>query len=244
VIRPLIRDLHGCGLTEIIWDVDTQDWNGVSTDAIVQTASTLTSGQIVLMHDGFQTTINAVPQIVAGLTSRGLCAGMISPTTGRAVAPDAATTPTSAAPATTRAVPTTSAAATTRPPTTTPAATTRPPVTTPAQTTPASGGTCRVSAQINAWNTGLTANVTITNTGPAAINGWRLVFTLPAGQIITSGWNATYAPTTGQVTATNMAYNGSIAPNASVSIGFQATHTGNSAKPASFTLNATACANA
>ncbi|MET0133161.1 MAG: cellulose binding domain-containing protein [Kibdelosporangium sp.] len=40
------------------------------------------------MHDGYQTTINAIPPIVANLTSRNLCAGMISTTTGQAVAPD------------------------------------------------------------------------------------------------------------------------------------------------------------
>ena len=53
----------------------------------MQAAGTLQSGGVILMHDGYQTTINAVPQIVANLTSRNLCAGMISPTTGRAVAP-------------------------------------------------------------------------------------------------------------------------------------------------------------
>jgi peptidoglycan-N-acetylglucosamine deacetylase len=75
------------GLTEIIWDVDSQDWNGASTAAIVQAAGRLTNGQIILMHDGIQNTINAIPQIMAGLNSRNLCPGMISPTTGRAVAP-------------------------------------------------------------------------------------------------------------------------------------------------------------
>jgi hypothetical protein len=39
------------------------------------------------MHDGIQNTVNAVPQIVSNLRNRDLCAGMISPTTGRAVAP-------------------------------------------------------------------------------------------------------------------------------------------------------------
>jgi acetylxylan esterase len=43
------------------------------------------------------------------------------------------------------------------------------------------------------------------------------------------------------VTARNVSYNGSIAPNASVGIGFQATHTGNTGKPTSFTLNGSAC---
>ncbi|MFD5818064.1 polysaccharide deacetylase family protein [Streptomyces sp. NPDC127038] len=76
------------GLTEIIWDVDSQDWNGASTDAIVQAAGRLTSGQIILMHDWPANTIAAIPRIAQGLASRGLCAGMISPATGRAVAPD------------------------------------------------------------------------------------------------------------------------------------------------------------
>jgi hypothetical protein len=43
------------------------------------------------------------------------------------------------------------------------------------------------------------------------------------------------------VTATNAGYNGAIAPGASVSIGYQATHTGNSAAPTAFTLNGTVC---
>jgi acetylxylan esterase len=46
------------------------------------------------------------------------------------------------------------------------------------------------------------------------------------------------------VTARNVTYNAAIAPNASVSIGFQATHTGNTAKPASFTLNGASCSTA
>ncbi|MEU0431759.1 polysaccharide deacetylase family protein [Streptomyces sp. NPDC006290] len=76
------------GLTEIIWDVDSQDWNGAGTDAIVQAAGRLTNGQIILMHDWPANTIAAIPRIAQGLASRGLCAGMISPQTGRAVAPD------------------------------------------------------------------------------------------------------------------------------------------------------------
>ncbi|MFI6455664.1 endo-1,4-beta-xylanase [Streptosporangium amethystogenes] len=82
------------GLTEIIWDVDSQDWNGASTTQIVQAAGTLQNGQIILMHDNYATTIAAIPQIVANLKSRNLCAGMISPSTGRAVAPTDGTNPT------------------------------------------------------------------------------------------------------------------------------------------------------
>ncbi|WP_182876836.1 polysaccharide deacetylase family protein [Microbispora sp. H10670] len=76
------------GLREIIWDVDSQDWNGASTSQIVQAAGRLQNGQIILMHDQYSTTVAAISQIAANLRSRNLCAGMISPTTGRAVAPD------------------------------------------------------------------------------------------------------------------------------------------------------------
>lgn len=75
------------GLTQIIWDVDSQDWNNASTDAIVQANARLTNGQIILMHDWPANTLAAIPRIAQGLASRGLCAGMISPQTGRAVAP-------------------------------------------------------------------------------------------------------------------------------------------------------------
>jgi cellulase/cellobiase CelA1 len=126
----------------------------------------------------------------------------------------------------------------TTPPTT---PSTTPPSTSPPTTPPTNGGACRVAATISAWNTGLTASVTITNTGTSAINGWSLGFTLPSGQTITQGWNATYSPTSGQVTARNASYNAAIAPGASVNIGYQANHTGNSGAPTGFTLNGAAC---
>ncbi|GIF01674.1 cellulase family glycosylhydrolase [Paractinoplanes rishiriensis] len=125
----------------------------------------------------------------------------------------------------------------TTPPTTAP---TTPP-TTPPTTSPGGTGTCRVTNAVNAWNSGLTNSITITNTGTAAINGWSLAFTLASGQTITAGWNASYSPATGTVTATNASYNGSLAPGGSATIGYQANHTGNSAAPTGFRLNGTAC---
>jgi len=126
---------------------------------------------------------------------------------------------------------------TTPPPTTAPP--TRSPSPSPSQG--GGGGGCQVTQAPNAWNNGLTDNITIKNNGTAAINGWSLRFTLASGQNITGGWNATYSPTSGQVTATNVSYNGTIPPGGSTTIGFQATHTGNSAAPSGFTLNGTTC---
>ncbi|MDQ7809506.1 polysaccharide deacetylase family protein [Amycolatopsis sp. A133] len=75
------------GLRQIIWDVDSGDWNNASVDAIVQANARLSNGQIILMHEWPNNTLSAIPRIAQTLASRGLCAGMISPQTGRAVAP-------------------------------------------------------------------------------------------------------------------------------------------------------------
>ncbi|HZP51277.1 MAG TPA: polysaccharide deacetylase family protein [Actinocrinis sp.] len=75
------------GLTQIIWDVDSQDWNGASVSAIVAANARLSNGQIILMHEWPANTLTAIPQIAHVLAGKGLCAGMISPQTGRAVAP-------------------------------------------------------------------------------------------------------------------------------------------------------------
>jgi cellulase/cellobiase CelA1 len=114
-----------------------------------------------------------------------------------------------------------------------------PPVSAPPST---SAGACAVGYTMNAWNSGFTASVHITNRGTSAIDGWTLAFTLPSGQSITSGWNATYTGTSGAITARNVSFNGPLAAGGSADIGFQATHTGNTDKPASFTLNGVPCA--
>ncbi|WP_017568820.1 cellulose binding domain-containing protein [Nocardiopsis halotolerans] len=96
-------------------------------------------------------------------------------------------------------------------------------------------------ATTNAWSRGLTSSLTITNTGTTAVDGWSLEFTLPRGQALTSGWNAVYDQSQGTVTAANASYNGVIAPGASVSVGYQATHTGDAGQATGFALNGSAC---
>lgn len=104
-----------------------------------------------------------------------------------------------------------------------------------------SSAACVVSDTVSAWNTGLTQNITVTNAGTTAINGWTLSLTLAAGQSVTNSWNATISPATGTVTATNLSYNATIAPGGSTSFGFQANHTGNTAAPTGFALNGKPC---
>ena len=82
-IRVLAQRL---GLTEVLWDIDSEDWRGAGSAAIADAASLLGSGMIILLHDVPATTA-AIPRIAADLAARRLCAGMISPETGRPVAP-------------------------------------------------------------------------------------------------------------------------------------------------------------
>jgi endo-1,4-beta-xylanase len=118
-------------------------------------------------------------------------------------------------------------------------------------TTQAGGGTggCRVAYTASEWGGGggFTAGVMVTNTGSSAVSGWTLAFSFTGGQRVTlPGWGATWAQATGSpaVTATNLSWNGTIAPNATVGVGFNGTSTGSNPAPTSFTLNGAACATA
>jgi len=107
-----------------------------------------------------------------------------------------------------------------------------------------SSSSCRVAYSAENWGGGggFTAGVTITNTGAAAVNGWTLGFSFPSSQRVTTpGWSATWSQNGAAVTATNLSWNGTIAPNASVSIGFNGTYSGTNTAPSVFTVNGGTC---
>jgi endo-1,4-beta-xylanase len=104
------------------------------------------------------------------------------------------------------------------------------------------GGTCHVTYTRNSeWPGGFTAQVIIANTGTTAINGWSLTFTWPGDQKITSNFNGGFSQSGANATLTNASYNGTIAPGASITDGFQGSWTSNDSSPASFSVNGTAC---
>ncbi|MBE3015109.1 cellulose binding domain-containing protein, partial [Microbispora sp. NEAU-D428] len=106
---------------------------------------------------------------------------------------------------------------------------------------PGGTGACRVSYSKNEWSNGFTADVTITNTGSGTINGWTLAWSFSGGQQITNSWNATVSQSGSSVTARNVSYNGSLAPGATTSFGFQGTYSGSNPNPSAFSLNGSAC---
>jgi endo-1,4-beta-xylanase len=60
------------GLTAVSPNVDSQDWNGASTQSIVSACNSLNANGNVLMHDAYSTTNSAVPTIIQNLKNRGL----------------------------------------------------------------------------------------------------------------------------------------------------------------------------
>ena len=116
---------------------------------------------------------------------------------------------------------------------------------TPSASASPTGGTgaggCKVAYTKTDWPGGLTANVTITNTGTAAINGWTLAFTFPGDTKVTNPWNATVTQTGSAVRATNVSYNAAVPAGGTVSFGFNGSWTSNDAAPAAYTLNGATC---
>jgi endoglucanase len=119
-----------------------------------------------------------------------------------------------------------------------------------ATATTAATASCQITYTIsNQWNNtptagGFQADITIKNTGTAAINGWTLNWSFANGQTISNLWNAAVTQTGPSVSVrSNQTWNGNIGPGASVgAFGFQASWSGTNAKPTSFTLNGATCA--
>ena len=77
----------------------------------------------------------------------------------------------------------------------------------------------------SSWSGGFVANVTVT-AGSAALTGWKVTLTLPAGTSITGLWNGQSSGTSGTVTVTDAGYNGALGAGASTSFGFQGAGSG------------------
>jgi poly(3-hydroxybutyrate) depolymerase len=116
------------------------------------------------------------------------------------------------------------------------------PTPTPTTPTPTPSGGCQVTyATQSQWAGGFVAQVTIADTGTAAVSGWTLGFTFPGDQHITNAWNGSYTQSGENVTITNASYNGTIPAGGSTTLGFQGTWTSSDAAPAAFTLNGATC---
>jgi hypothetical protein len=97
-----------------------------------------------------------------------------------------------------------------------------------------SGGGTAVSATYSVqsqWNNGFVASITVTNTGTTPISSWRVTWTWGGNQQVTNFWNTALTQSGTVVNANNLSYNGSLAPGASTSFGFQGTYSGSNPTP-------------
>ncbi|MEU4339165.1 lytic polysaccharide monooxygenase [Micromonospora lupini] len=120
----------------------------------------------------------------------------------------------------------------TTPPPTTPPPTTPPPTTPPPTTPPPGGSDCMAVYKVaSTWQGGFQGEVTIMNHGSTPFSGWTASWTWPNGQVINQIWSATQTTSGASVTATNVGYNGTIAPEGTTTFGFLASSTGTNGIP-------------
>ncbi|NBM17551.1 glycoside hydrolase family 48 protein [Streptomyces sp. GC420] len=103
---------------------------------------------------------------------------------------------------------------------------------------------CSVDYTKNDWGSGFTAELTVTNRGSDAIDGWTLTYSYAGNQQLSNGWNGTWSQSGKDVTVRNASYNARIAAGASVTTGAQFGYSGTNADPTGFAINGTPCTGA
>ncbi|MFE7979610.1 glycosyl hydrolase family 18 protein [Streptomyces shenzhenensis] len=88
------------------------------------------------------------------------------------------------------------------------------------------------------WGTGFEGKWTVQNTGTTTITAWTVEWDFPSGTSVTSAWDADVTSSGTHWTAKNKSYNGTLAPGASVSFGFNGAGSGS---PANCKLNGGSC---
>ncbi|MFE5795234.1 glycosyl hydrolase family 18 protein [Streptomyces sp. NPDC056503] len=88
------------------------------------------------------------------------------------------------------------------------------------------------------WGTGFGANWTVKNTGTTTITSWTLEWDYPTGTRVTSAWDATVTNSGNHWTAKNVGWNGTLAPGASVSFGYNGAGSG---APSGCKINGASC---
>lgn len=109
-------------------------------------------------------------------------------------------------------------------------------------TPPPPPASCSVDySVVNAWQGGFQAGVTITDTGTTAIKNWTLAWDFPGAQQISNLWNGTVTQTGKHVSVAAAAFDATIAPGTSVTVGFTANDPTADPDPTAFTVNGSAC---
>ncbi|WP_424215395.1 glycosyl hydrolase family 18 protein [Streptomyces sp. BI20] len=105
----------------------------------------------------------------------------------------------------------------------------------PAQAAP---GPTATYTKVSDWGTGFEGKWTIKNNGTSAISSWNVEWDYPTGTKVTSAWDATVTNNGDHWSGKNVGWNGSLAPGASVSFGFNGQGAG---APTGCTINGAPC---
>jgi hypothetical protein len=103
---------------------------------------------------------------------------------------------------------------------------------------------CSVDYKTNDWGSGFTAELTLTNRGTEALDGWRLTYDYSGNQRLSNGWNGVWSQSGKTVTVTNPTWSRTLAAGAAVTAGAQFSYSGTNAAPTSFAVNGTTCTGA
>ncbi|GIF50887.1 chitinase [Asanoa ferruginea] len=102
----------------------------------------------------------------------------------------------------------------------------------------AAAGPTATFTKVSDWGSGWEGKYTVNNGGTTALTSWAVAFDLPAGATITTFWDADMTRSGQRFTFRNKSWNGTVAPGASVSFGFNGS---GAATPANCTLNGASC---
>ncbi|MEW2071193.1 glycosyl hydrolase family 18 protein, partial [Streptomyces sp. NPDC007346] len=93
-------------------------------------------------------------------------------------------------------------------------------------------------AKASDWGSGFEGKWTVKNTGTTTLTSWTIEWDFPANTKVTSAWDATVTNSANHWTAKNLGWNGTLAPGATASFGFNGSGSG---APSGCKLNGNPC---
>jgi len=96
---PVVEEIGRQGMAQVLWNLDSQDWTGLSPEEIADgVMADVGAGSVVLMHDTLAPTLAATPQIIDRLREEGYEFATVSqvvgdPEPGESYPPDGVTVP-------------------------------------------------------------------------------------------------------------------------------------------------------
>ncbi|MFE6909315.1 glycosyl hydrolase family 18 protein [Streptomyces erythrochromogenes] len=92
--------------------------------------------------------------------------------------------------------------------------------------------------KVSDWGSGFEGKWVVKNTGTTTLSSWTVEWDYPAGTSVTSAWDATVTGSGTHWTAKNLGWNGTLAPGATASFGFNGAGSG---APSGCKINGASC---